>query len=146
MNALSPDLYEDLLGKPYLLHARGPDYLDCVGLLLAICRRRGLAVRELKSVPSQVDQIDDEWEKVSIPGPGDALLFRSRSQVWHVGVAIDDRLMIHASEDEGVVVVERYDSPAHARRLHCAYRCKLSGAPLPRRNASEQLAAFEIMV
>jgi cell wall-associated NlpC family hydrolase len=143
MNALSPDLYEDLIGKPYLLHARGPDYLDCVGLLLAICRRRGLEVRELKSIPSQVDQIDDEWEKVSNPGPGDALLFRSRSQVWHVGVAIDDRLMIHASEDEGVVVIERYDSRAHARRFHCAYRCKLSCAQLPRRHAPAQFAAFE---
>lgn len=135
MNALSPDLYEDLIGKPYLLHARGPDYLDCVGLLLAICRRRGLGVRELRSIPSQVDRIDDEWEKVLNPGPGDALLFRSRSQVWHVGVVIDDHLMIHASEDEGAVVIERYDSRAHARRFHCAYRCKLSSALLPRRHA-----------
>ena len=72
MTALSPDLYEDLIGKPYLLHARGPDNLDCVGLLLAICRRRGLAVRELKSISSQVDQIDDEWERVANPVPGDA--------------------------------------------------------------------------
>jgi cell wall-associated NlpC family hydrolase len=143
MDALSPDLYEDLIGKPYLLHARGPDYLDCVGLLLAICRRRGLEVRELKSIPSQVGQIDDEWEKVPNPEPGDALLFRSRSHVWHVGVAIDDHLMIHASEDEGVVVIERYDSRAHARRFHCAYRCKLSSAQLPPRHAPAQLAAFD---
>jgi hypothetical protein len=44
-------------------------------------------------------------------------------------VAIDDRLMIHASEDEGAVVIERYDSRAHARRFHCAYRCKLPSGP-----------------
>lgn len=67
---------------------------------------------------------------IDAPDIVDALLFRSCSQVWHLGVAIDDRLMIHASEDDGVMVIERYDLRAHARRFHCAYRCTLSGAQL----------------
>lgn len=131
METLSPDLYRDLIGTPWKLHARGPYELDCVGLLLIICRRRGYLVRDLASTIETVQHRDStlsDWLQIKDHLPGDALLFRGFPRP-HVGVAIDSFRMVHAQEHVGVVV-ERYDSPLYARRLQGVYRCRLSPSVL----------------
>lgn len=124
---LSPELYLDLIGTPWRLHARGPEHLDCVGVVIRICERRGLRVGNLDSAVDEVERAQGEgsgWRPVMRGDirPGDALLFRSTHPRWHVGVAIDDCRMVHSSEDAGGVVVERFDSLKFARRLHAAYK------------------------
>ena len=124
--SLSPALYADLIGKPFRYGARGPVEYDCWGLLQELLRRQGHAPVDYPSNPELVRHaLKDEWQSLERHEvrPGDGILLRSvdPKYVWHIGVVVDGCRMLHTRECAGVLV-ERFDSPAYARRLAGFFR------------------------
>lgn len=126
-NALSRDLWVDLIGKPWRHRGRGPDAYDCYGLLREIYRRQGI---ELPDAGYEADNAScsaalisnlPQWQRCEII-PGAGLLFRRGAAPQHVGVALDDDRFIHATEDFNQVVISRLDDPMRH------YRAFLLGA------------------
>lgn len=116
-------LWLDLLGKPFKAGARGPEAYDCVGVLLAIQHRLG---HPLPAYTSDLWGLaaarGDTWDRVTDPKPGDAILIRSSSPPWHVGVVCGGGYMIHAHCDAGAVTRVRYDAHPWHKRIEGFYR------------------------
>ena len=117
------ELYGDLLPVPYLAHGRTLQGLDCVGVFMEVQRRLGHALPFYESDPATLESVLPRWEKVDVPQPGDGILIRSSAPDWHVATVISPFEMVHGKEGAGVVV-ERFDSPAYARRIEGFYRWK----------------------
>lgn len=124
--ALSPRIYADLIGKPFVHGGRGPAEFDCWGLLQTVLRRAGHEPTDYPSNPELLRHaLHDEWQPLERAQvrPGDGILLRSTDEkyVWHVGVVVDACRFLHARSGAGVCV-ERYDSAAYARRIVAFYR------------------------
>ena len=89
----------DLLGKPYVLHGRGPDGYDCYGLAIEVERRLG---KELPDVCSQGSVIEG-LVKTKEPKFGDIVMFKSRGRDRHIGVYFEKGDFVHC-DFEGVRV------------------------------------------
>ncbi len=123
---LDVKLYADLIGKPFLEGARGPEAYDCWGLLQAVLRRMGHNPTDFPSDPALLLQaVSDEWQPLDREPiePGDGILLRSTiaRYVWHVGVVVSPGRYLHARESVGACV-ERFDTPAVRRRTAGFYR------------------------
>ncbi len=119
-------VYADLIGVPFVAGGRGPDGYDCWGVLQAVLHRLDRSPTDFPSNPDLLRYaLSDEWQplEASQVEPGDAILLRSSDSrwVWHIGVVVDGCRMLHAREGVGVCV-ERFDSPAYARRIAGYYR------------------------
>lgn len=121
---LPTSVWLDLLGKPWQKDGRGPIYYDCVGLLLEVARRLGYPVPAYRSDVSELSLAMATWEPVSEPAPGDGILIRGIDPPWHVGVVAGDGYMLHASQRNGAVVRERYNSFPWQARIEGFYRWK----------------------
>jgi cell wall-associated NlpC family hydrolase len=123
MNALSPRIFTDLLGKPWQDGARGPDAYDCVGLVLEIQRRRGIDVPEYVSSEAEFhrqfhhDQLFAECPRLAGADPGCVALFKVGVNQHHLGVMVDRYRMIHTAQYPGCAIVERILGPIWERRL-----------------------------
>jgi len=116
----------DLIGKPFVDGARGPEAYDCWGLLQCVLRRMGHEPTDYPSNPALLRfALHDEWQPLDPQEvkPGDGILLRSTDSrwEWHVGLILDSCRMLHARESVGVCV-ERFDSPAYRRRIVGFYR------------------------
>ena len=129
MRTIPYSLWADLLPKPWREDARGPDAYDCVGFFLEIERRLGFPVPAYASEVDAVALAVADWELVTDPQPGDAILIRSLNPRWHVGVVCGDGWMLHAREGAGVAK-ERYNSFPWQARIEGFYRWKQVLSPL----------------
>lgn len=133
MQALSPRLYADLIGKPFAHGGRGPDAYDCVGLQMELQRRRGLNLPAYLSDPDELHrQIADggvlsDAHRLASREPGCVVLMRSSGvAARHLGGMVDAYRMLHANEDTHTVIVENLDRSLWGRRVLGFY------APEPR--------------
>lgn len=121
---ISPRLYSDLVGKPFVNDGRGPDAYDCVGLLLEMQRRLGHVGADYASDVGAVSAIAEaDWERVGVAQPGDAILLRSSDPKWHVAVVIGPGRMIHSHPAAGVCL-QRFDITFWKRCVEGFYRWK----------------------
>ena len=111
----------DLLGKPWRKDARGPDAYDCVGLLIEMLRRLGFTIPAYASDIGAIDLALFDWELVTDPQPGDAILIRSLNPRWHIGVVSGPGWMLHSREGAGVLR-ERYNVFPWQARIEGFYR------------------------
>jgi len=124
--SLPPDVFRDLVGKPFKRGGRGPGAYDCWGVLQAVLRAMGRGPTDYPTQPELLaGALADEWIPISRMGvvAGDGILLRSTDPAyrWHIGVAIDRYNMLHAREGVGVCI-ERIDAPVYARRVVGFYR------------------------
>jgi len=75
----------------------------------------------VRRLASEVDMRD--WFIVRTPEAGDVLVFE-RGKERHVGIALDKRLMMHASKEVGAVVIEPYTTAAWVDQWKWACRHK----------------------
>jgi cell wall-associated NlpC family hydrolase len=114
MIALPARLYADLIGKPFLTGARGPDAYDCVGLAIEMQRRQGRDVPDYGSTPEELARVYDPeagifgpCRKVSRPEVGCVVLMRGLGGTeMHLGTLVDPFRMLHAHESAKSVVTE----------------------------------------
>ena len=122
MNTLPAAIWLDLLSKPYRFGARGPHEYDCVGLMLEIERRLGREIPPWGSRPRLLHAAKEQWERTDNPQPGDGILIHSTRPKWHIGVVTGGGYMIHAHQDIGYVVRERYNAFPWHNRIEGFYR------------------------
>lgn len=126
--------YADLVGKPFVAGARGPEAYDCLGLATEITRRRGVDVPRYESTAEEFersvgDGVLGPCTRIDRARAGCVVLLRSVGGPVsrHIGVMIDPYRMIHASEDAGQVVVEVLARSVWAKRILGFYF--VEGAP-----------------
>lgn len=119
---------DDWIGIPYREIGRGPDSYDCLGLFIALqWKRHG---RELfdpycsmtaAARTKLVDKLRPNWSPVETATEGCAVLFRVRGLALHVGYALDERRMIHTSEETDESVIEDFTAARWGQRLEGIY-------------------------
>jgi len=117
------------IGIPYQELGRGPEGYDCLGLFVALQLARhgreicdplctvAVAARQKVAMEARRD-----WQKVTHADEGDALLFKVRGLELHVGYALDQRLMLHTSQETQESILEDYTTRKWGDRLEGVYR------------------------
>jgi cell wall-associated NlpC family hydrolase len=104
--------YDDLIGAPFRLGARGPDAFDCYGLVMELMRRAGASVPDYRSpqvmeeVAASIGRQMPHWTPCE-PEPGAVATIRLGEHISHVGIVLPFDRMIHSWERSGGVCVER---------------------------------------
>lgn len=105
--------YDDLIGKPFRISARGPDAYDCYGLVREMFFRKGRVAPNYTTSPEGRTYVAQmlsgltEWKKVE-GLPGTMALIRLPTTL-HVGFILPYDRMLHCWEDSSGVCVERLD-------------------------------------
>jgi cell wall-associated NlpC family hydrolase len=99
---------EDMLGWPYKELGRGPDGIDCLGVVLRFyAETMGIPLPDpVSHDPSEVinSVFHDEWNAVEIDGPRDGDVARfTKDGREHLGIVLG-RAVLHASRRGGVIV------------------------------------------
>jgi hypothetical protein len=121
--SLSPRLYADLIGKPYLKDARGPAKFDCLGLAIEIQRRMGHTVPEFVSSESELHRqlatggFLASCTRVDEPKAGCVVLFLMSASEHHIGTMTDRFVMVHTTAQTRGVVREPILGPLWSRRI-----------------------------
>lgn len=132
------DCARGYLGVPWRHQGRSRRGVDCVGLLVLVCRELGisnydeLGYARLAKGRSLISAIEARCQKVAKPLPGDVLCFRYDSNPQHVGLCTDHPMgwlgLIHANANAGPSlalkgrVVECSLSPPWTDRMVAAFR------------------------
>ena len=96
----------DLVGIPYVRHGRDECGLDCFGLIWLIARRNGTPIEDpwhrgpdpfFGRLADQIGLEPCDFE------PG-CVVEMGKDGRLHLGYALDERRMIHAAINEGVIV------------------------------------------
>ena len=124
--------YIDLLGKPFLLGARGPDDYDCWGICLEIAGRAGIKYpfEFTPSEPWNQDTkiragLDREFDEIEKPEPYCIVTFKIHPPfVDHCGIVLPDcKHFIHTMAGHSVAK-QRLDHKILAKRLHGFYKLR----------------------
>lgn len=124
------DWVSDWVGLPHEPLGRGPGY-DCLGLYLAIYKaRHGISLPDPRCTMLQAardktaDQMRDRFSRIDLNDvqEGDALLFRTKGHLLHVGYALDKRDMIHIPNEGHTSVIECWRGISWFGKLEGAYR------------------------
>lgn len=98
---------EDLLGKPYKEHGRGNGGYDCYGIAIEVERRLGHYLRDVLYTTHDLELSGLAPTLGLYPvnriERGTVIEIEAKGEL-HIAVALDDRLMIHATYDRGVCV------------------------------------------
>lgn len=118
---------DDWIGLAYRELGRGPDTYDCLGLFLALQKARlgrklpdPLCPMSAARGAAFLAPYRSGWDRVELAALGDALLFRA-GRSWHIGFALDARMMLHI-EDERGSRIEPFGSSLFGARLEGIYR------------------------
>lgn len=97
----------DLIGKPYIVHGRGPEAYDCYGLVLEVAHRYGKslpdAFYESTSREFNADLIDTtkptiKAQRIDTPIEGAVVVITVGKEPNHVGVCLGDGNFIHCGK------------------------------------------------
>lgn len=118
---MSPESYDDLIGKPYKPHATGPNAFDCWGLCVEVLKRLGifdhldLAGEILRGYCPETDDPGDlvgepNYNYINEPRKaGDILILRGDgsegSRATHAAIHIGRRTIIQCTKAVGVHLV-----------------------------------------
>lgn len=108
--------FADLMLARYEENGRGPDVYDCFGLFAELCRRRGVDVPDrlspadlAKREEDIAEEAEQHWLKLDRPEEGCAVVLRIGPWSSHIGMMLDDRRFIHASQCSGITVTSLED-------------------------------------
>jgi len=97
----------DLVGIPYARHGRDECGLDCFGLVWLIAKRSGTPIEDVwySGFDPKLMRLADQMgvERIGELRAGCVIEMEKDGRL-HLGYAIDEKRMIHASINEGVIV------------------------------------------
>ena len=127
-----PNWIRKYVGIPFKERSSSFDGCDCYGLFRLIYNEQYSIC-----LPDYTDQYDStkngetihhliereslKWEKVRDEKEGDAVLFRCKNLIWHIGFVLIKDLMIHTEEDIDACI-EKIDSIRWRNRTEGFYR------------------------
>lgn len=110
--------WADYIGIPFEDGGRGPNSLDCWGLLRMIYSRElgvdlpsygEVSAHDLVRIARTISRdVSDGWVAVDVPREFDGVIMRSgagRSAIVHVGVMVDRCRLIHVEKSSATAVV-----------------------------------------
>lgn len=121
------------LGVPFKAHGRDKHGLDCWGLVcLFYSREYGIQLPSLDGLVRDVNNplsvaivmgtVDkSDWRKTPTPELGDVMLFGSSIAPYHVGLFINNEMMLHTRQGTDTTF-ERWVGPLWEKRLLGVYR------------------------
>lgn len=119
---------DDWIGLPYEQLGRGPETYDCLGLFLALQRARfgrdlfdPMCTAAMALRRSVVEAQKESWREAVRVEEGRAILFRTAGRPLHVAYAVDNRRMLHTSQETGASVLEDIATSYSFRRIEGIY-------------------------
>lgn len=117
------------MGWPFMEHGRGPDGIDCFGLLLHLQASIGRALPDLDYADTRADHRAsiDRYSARARPvalcdiEAGDVVLFDPKDCINHCGVALGAGLFVHATRAAGVTI-QRLGAQPWSRLIAGVYR------------------------
>lgn len=109
---------EDLIGTPFKIGGRGPDFYDCYGLVMEMAKRNGQTLPDVASNTNQAINAAamgahlPMWRQVQ-KAPQTVVLFRIGRLASHVGYMINQDQMIHAWDQSNGVSIVNIDTWQH---------------------------------
>jgi len=125
--------FRPYLGIPFKAHGRATSGVDCWGLVcLYYAREFGLALPSYEGLASDVNNplsvalvmgaVDrSDWLETDDPQEGDVMLFGSHIAPYHVGLFINEEIMLHTRCGTDTTI-ERWVGPLWEKRLLGVYR------------------------
>lgn len=123
----------DMVGKPYVELAWGPDAYDCQGVVIEVSKRMKTpfiqqdfditAPTEFHEIYIYLESLSDYYQKQEQPEPGDLvpIYYPVQSIVSHVGIMVTKNQFMHSRARVGVTI-ERIDSVQWKKRIAGFYR------------------------
>jgi cell wall-associated NlpC family hydrolase len=96
----------DLVGLPYKVHGRDESGLDCFGLIMLIAYRNGTPIKDVwyKGFDPSLMQLAGQMNVEKTELKSGCVIEMEKDSRLHLGYSIDDKRMIHATMNEGVIV------------------------------------------
>jgi hypothetical protein len=122
--------YDDLLGIPFKLGARGFDFYDCWGLCLEIGKRVGISYPPYFTPVELEEQdlfirngLDKDFEKINKPEPFCIVTFKIKPPfVDHCGIVMEDcKHFLHIMKCHSVAI-QRLDHKILSKRIDGFYK------------------------
>ena len=129
----SLDKYSGYIGIPYKVCGRQGNELDCWGFVIKIYKELyNIILPDYSDIHTDSTitsasqaltntELYQEGVHIEVPQEGDILLFSVAGNPLHVGVALNDKIMIHCDRLVGSCI-EDYRKPKWIKRLHKIYR------------------------
>jgi cell wall-associated NlpC family hydrolase len=119
------------IGRPFVPRGRGPEGLDCYGLVREVSREHFATelppwddyadTRDRARLAEVVEEAMGKFERVIAPRAGDLVLFRVGGFPCHVGIVVAKPWFLHTLEGCDSAL-ERWDVAMWARRVEGFYR------------------------
>jgi cell wall-associated NlpC family hydrolase len=102
----SPVDVSDLVGLPYKVHGRGESGIDCFGLILLIACRNGTPIPDVwyKGFNPSLVKLAEQMNVEKTGLQAGCIIEMEKGGRLHLGYSLDDKRMIHATANEGVIV------------------------------------------
>lgn len=122
---------ERWIGRPFVPRGRGPEGLDCYGLVREVSREHFATelplwdeydgTKDRARLAEVVEAAMGSFAPVSVPRAGDVVLFRIGGHLCHVGIVVAPPWFLHslAGCDSAL---ERWDMTMWERRVEGFYR------------------------
>ena len=122
--------YQNLVGKPYRLGARGPEYFDCWGICLELGKRVGInypaeftPVETIDQDKAISDGLDKDFIKIDRPEPFCIVTFKVNPPfVDHCGIVLPDCLRFLHTMKNHSTCINRLDHRILNKRIEGFYR------------------------
>ena len=125
----------DLIGKPFKVGGRGPDYYDCWGIVVECYKRLGSIVPDFSmsgpvclSYHKKTSEIieneiqKDVWEELDKPEEPCVVIFKEHPYfTQHIGMYLGYGKYIHISKNIGVEI-DRLDNPIKKQKIRGYYK------------------------
>lgn len=112
-------LIANVIGKPFVINARGPEAFDCAGIVFYILKELGTEISVEWQAPADPSEREaywaytaveienqtysPDWKHADVPLPGDAVGLSRNRTMTHVGILTPFGIL-HATEKFGVVL------------------------------------------
>ncbi len=122
---------DQYIGLPFKDHGRDRCGVDCWGLVrLVLAEQCDIQLgdylyrdtRDQINIPAAFAQGALEWQPVAVGQPGDLVLLRVGSRPMHVGLVVEEGLMLHVQSGVNGSLIEHYNGPKWGGRIEGIYR------------------------
>jgi cell wall-associated NlpC family hydrolase len=125
----------DFVGIPFVANGRDRAGCDCWGLAVIVYLARcgiilpsydgvlgDMKTSDLLRVARTVRSESAKWEPVVSPRELDIILFRDSDPPFHIGIAVDRRMMLHTHRTIGASVIEDFTGLQYKNKIEGFFR------------------------